>query len=526
MPRPGGLRGSPVIPASRGATAAARRGRLRPISRALGALLLLACACGGEASNDADARAASSGGGAEPAIETPAIGPGLVDTDPLGKHVSDVYTTSLAGVLERRYLRVLTSKNSFDYFIHEGRRGGYQYELVKAFARHLNRKYVKNRNEVPIQFDLLPVSDDQLIPMLLEGRGDMIAARLTITPERSVRVHFSIPYREVDEVVVTHGGTGEFASLHDLSGQSVAVRRSSSYYESLVALNARLKSEGKEPVRIQEVDGAIGTEKILELVAARHFDFTVADSIVAETAVALMPELRILPGLEVRKGGQLAWATHLVAADLAAEMDAFLPRYRHGSMLGNVAIQKYFEPDRSLEARMTTDQGDALTPYDELFKRHAGTHGFDWRLMAALAYQESRFDPNAHNRSGAVGLLQVKPKTAREPYIGIPEVKGPANVENNIQAGIKYLAWIKQRYFDDVAEMRERDRLRMAMAAYNAGPRTLINARNRARKMGLDPNRWFRNVEVALLAMRKPEPVKYVTEINQRYLSYKMLGVE
>jgi membrane-bound lytic murein transglycosylase MltF len=490
---------------------------------ALVMLLLLPLACEGQALQ-------AEGAVDEPAATGPAPEPtqatDLASSDPLGDHVGERYAASLAEVIERRYLRVVTSKNSFDYFIHRGQRGGYQYELVKAFTAHLNRKYAKSRNELPIQFELLPVANDQLIPMLLEGSADMIAARLTITPERSKQVLFSIPYREVDELIVTHDLTGDHGFLHDLSGQTVAVRESSSYYASLEALNRDLESRGEAPVRILAVDEGLGTEAILALVAARRFDFTVADSIIAEAAASILPELRIPPGMAIREGGQLAWATTPTASDLVAEMNAFLPRYQHGSLLGNVTVKKYFQRDHSLKARMGSETNAPLSSYDALFKRHAETHGFDWRLMAAVAYQESRFDPDAHNRSGAVGLFQIKPKTAREPYIDISEIAGPENTDNNIHAGIKYLAWIKARYFDSVPEMREKDRLRMTLAAYNAGPRTLINARNRAKKMGLDPNRWFRNVELALLAVRKTEPVKYVSEINQRYLSYIMLEIE
>jgi membrane-bound lytic murein transglycosylase MltF len=143
-----------------------------------------------------------------------------------------------------------------------------------------------------------------------------------------------------------------------------------------------------------------------------------------------------------------------------------------------------------------------------------------------MAYQESRFDPEARNRWGAVGLMQIKPKTAREPYVGVPEVRGAAHASDNVRAGLTYLHWIKQRYFDADPGMRERDRVRMALAAYNAGPRTVLRARARARKRGLDPDRWFRNVELALLEMRRSEPVRYVSEINQRYLSYVLLGFE
>jgi len=444
------------------------------------------------------------------------------DAHPLGNHIGERYAASLEQVLERRFLRVLTSRNSFDYFINKGHQGGYQFEMARAFAEFLNAAHVKGRKELKIQFELMPVSNDQLIPMLLDGRADMIAARLTVTPERDGQVRFSMPYREVDELVVTHAGTPPLEDVLELSGKQVAVRRSSSYHTSLVELNERLAANGLAPVRLEPVDESLETERIMALLADGHFDYSVADSIVADTAAEIYPQLRVLHDVKLREGGELAWATHPGASGLADAMNSFLPKYRHGSLLGNVAVKKYFEGHRE---RMNKDD-ETLSPYDDLFRQHAEAFGFDWRLMAALSYQESRFKQSARNRSGAVGLFQIKPMTAAEPYIDIPDIVGAENAGNNIHAGIKYLAWIKERYFDSIPEMRERDRVRMALAAYNAGPRMLINARLRAERLGLDPLRWFRNVELALLDMRKPEPVKYVSEINQRYVSYVMLDVK
>jgi membrane-bound lytic murein transglycosylase MltF len=446
--------------------------------------------------------------------------------DPLGDHVGDRYPASLASVLDKRFLRVLTSRNAFDYFIHQGQRGGYQYEMVEAFTRFLNRRHLEGRGELPIQFELIPVDDDQLIPMLSEGAADLIAARLTITAARAERVRFSRPYRSVNELVVTHDETPPIDSAEGLSGRVVAVRKSSSYHESLVRLNREITSAGREPLQVELVDDALETERILELVAARRFPYTVADSMVAELAVEMRPRLRIVDGVTLRTQGELAWATGFEASDLLAEMNAFLASYEQGSLLGNMAARKYFEAESKLAARLDEERDATLSEFDDLFKRHAERFGLHWLLVAAMAHQESRFDPMARNRSGAVGLLQIKPSTAREPYVAIPEVEGTEHASENVEAGLKYLIWIKQRYFDSVAEMREKDRLRMALAAYNAGPRTVMRARNRARKLGHDPNRWFRNVELALLDMRKVEPVKYVSEINQRYLAYLLLGLE
>ena len=452
---------------------------------------------------------------------------GEVASDPLGRHVADRYPASLETILERRSLRVLTSRNAFDLFLHDGRRGGFQYEMASAFVEFLNERHRSGEGEgaLPIHLELLPVHDDQLIPLLLEGAADLIAARLTITPERAARVRFSEPYRTVDELLVTHDRTPGIESIEGLSGRRVVVRQSSSYAESLAELDRELVAAGLDPIEIEFVDERLETERILELVAARRFPYTVADSMIAELAVEIHPQLRIVDVEPLRRGGRLAWATHPSATDLTEEMNAFLARYEEGSLLGNMAVQKYFEAESALAARFAEGDG-GISEYDPLFRANAERFDLDWRLVAAMAYQESRFDPTARNRSGAVGLLQIKPETAREPYVDIPEIEGVENVNENVRAGLKYLSWIKQRYFDSDPEMRERDRLRMALAAYNAGPRTLIRARQRAEQLDLDPNRWFRNVELALLDMRKTEPVVYVSEINQRYLAYLLLGIE
>ncbi len=463
---------------------------------------------------------------AEPEAPSGSVSFEEASSEALGDHLLDRYPASLEAILEKRFLRVVTTRNAFDFFIDQGRRGGFQYEKVRAFTRFLNERFRKDRRQLPIQFELMPVDDDQLIPMLLDGRADLIAARLTITPERETRLRFSRPYRTVDERIVRHADAPEIRRRADLSKRRIAVRASSAYEESLELLNAELASEGRAPVAVEVLDGALATEQILELVAAGRFEYTVADSMLAELAVEVHPTLELVEDVVVRRGGRLAWATLPSAGRLTKLIDEFLESYREGSLLGNMALRKHFEADREVLARLSKGSPGQLSDFDALFKEHAPRFGLDWRLAASMAHQESRFDPLARNRSGAVGLMQIKPKTAREPYIGIPEIKGRKNVSRNVEAGLKYLAWIKARYFDPIPEMSERDRLRMAMGAYNAGPRTILRARARARALELDPDRWFRNVELALLDMGRAEPVKYVSEINQRYLAYVLLGVE
>lgn len=487
-------------------------------------------------SDESKPEARSETRGVGPAAEADASQPTPAEQDldeatgeALGRHIGKRYPAALSSIVEKRFVRVLTSRNAFDYFLHEGRRGGYQYEMVRAFTRFLNERHRGDERALPIQFELLPVDDDQLIPLLLEGAGDLIAARMTITPDRAAQVAFSRPYRRVDERLVAHEHSPKIQTIADLSGRQVAVRATSSFAESLADLSAQLREAGRAPVDVVFVDDALETERILALVAARRFEFSAADSLVAELAAEIHPTLRLVEDVTLREDGELAWATLPSAESLLEETNAFLAKFREGTLRGNMAIRRYFESERSALRRLSEGEADApkrISDFDELFREHAAEFGLDWRLVAAMAYQESRFDPRSENRWGAVGLMQIKPRTAAEPYVDIPEVEGVEHASDNVRAALKYLDWIKGRYFDSRPGLRERDRLRMALAAYNAGPRTILRARDRARKRGLDPDRWFRNVELALLELRKTEPVRYVSEINQRYLSYVMLGVE
>ena len=521
-----------------------RRAPPRPLPLALGLATAMAIATLGCPSEPAplDPGAASEADGPAAEAETQAqqeneaeqgsaLAGGLDEAaeEALGRHMANRYPATLAGVIEKRFLRVLTSRNGFDYFLHDGRRGGYQYEMVRDFTRFLNERHLEGDETLPIQFELIPVDDDQLIPLLLDGAGDLIAARLTITPRRAARVAFSRPYRRVDERLVAHDRSPRVESLEDLSGRPVAVRASSSFAESLASLSARLRESGRAPVDVAFVDEDLETERILALVAARRFEYSVADSLVAELATEIHPTLRVPEDLALRTDGELAWATIPSANALLDEMNAFLPTFRQGTLRGNIALRRYCEAERGALRRLSEGEAGApkhVSDFDDLFRSHAAEFDLDWRLVAAMAYQESRFDPRARNRWGAVGLMQIKPKTAAEPYVDIPEIEGIENASDNVRAALKYLDWIKRRYFDAEPDLRERDRLRMALAAYNAGPRTILRARARARERGLDANRWFRNVELALLEMRRTEPVRYVSEINQRYLSYVMLGLE
>ena len=438
--------------------------------------------------------------------------------DELSDHLGQKRFGGLKRVLKERYIRILTTKNSFDYYVYQGKPKGIQYEMVREFVKHLNRKYAKGKKQLKIQFELIPVDYDQLIPMLLEGKGDIIAAGLTVTPKRQNIVSFSKPYRKVDEVIVTRK---ELADI-PVTKKTFHVRKSSSYNESIRKYNRGVKSKWR--VNTKYVSEELNTENIIELVSLGKYDYTVADSYLAELSAKVFPDLHLHKNRPFGKSQKIAWATRKGDDQLINEINKVLPKIRKGSLLGNVFSKKYFGDINTIKSNKFNLGTSHLSDYDELFKKYAKMYGFDWRIIAALCFQESRFNPDIVNKWGAIGLFQVKQMTANEPYINIKKITGRKNIENNIHAGVKYLSWIKKRYFDSNEKMEEKARLRMAMAAYNAGPARVRKAIKLAKKMGLNPNRWFRHVELAMLAMRRTEPVTYVSEINKRYVAYLLLG--
>lgn len=434
--------------------------------------------------------------------------------DKLGKHLHKQQLDGLDRIIKERYYRVLTTRNIFDYFIYQGESKGLQYEKVKHFTNFLNSKYIKGKKELKIVFELVPTDYDQLIPMLLEGKGDIIAADLTVTPAREKEVAFSKPFQKVDEVIVTR----KELESHEWKGKNFYVRKSSSYYETL--------QNFKDQVKVNIVDENIHTENIMELVSLGKFDYTVVDSNLAYYGERSFSGLVSLKDKPFQKNQKIAWAVRKENKKLLAEINEFLPKIKKGSLLGNMFSKKYFSNMGKIQSKDFNLKTSTLSKYDDLIKKYSKKYGIDWRLAASLCYQESRFNQNIVNRWGAIGLFQIKQMTASEPYINIPEVTGKDNAENNVHAGIKYLTWIKKRYFDSNPQMDQQARFRMAIAAYNAGPARVLQAIKKAKELGLNSNKWFRGVELAMLKMGYPEPVNYVSEINKRYLSYQLLDIK
>lgn len=440
------------------------------------------------------------------------------DLKRIAPQLSAESTADLDTLRKRGVIRVLVTYKKTEYFVIKGQQRGFEYELMEQYERAVNKERKKGRPHIDIVY--IPVPFDRLIPSLLKGRGDIAAAGLTVTPARQEKVAFTIPYvSDVNEVIVTHKSDTSIRTLNDLSGRILYVLRGSSYVQHLAELSQKFKAEGKQPVYIIESDAYLATEDILELVNAGIVEVTVADNHIAELWANVLPDIAVHKEVAVNTSGQIAWAVRKDNPKLLANLNEFLKSHRKGTLLGNVLFKRYYENTRWISNPLSDTAQQKLEKYHTLFQRYADEYDFDWLLIAALAFQESRLNPTKKSHRGAVGIMQIKPSTAKDENIAIENVN---KLENNVHAGVKYLAFLRDRYFSS-PEISRAASIHFALAAYNAGPAKVRKMRAKTKEMGLDSNVWFRNVERAAQQMVGSETTRYVANVYKYYLAYTLL---
>jgi membrane-bound lytic murein transglycosylase MltF len=305
-----------------------------------------------------------------------------------------------------------------------------------------------------------------------------------------------------------------------LSGREVHVRKSSSYYESLQALNESLRAAGKAPVSIVEASEYLEDEDILEMVSARLIPATVVDNHIADLWKQVFTDIRVQPAV-VRRGGQIAWAVRKGTPELQKMLAGFVRANSKGSANFNMLTRRYLKDASFVKNAGAQSEYKKFQETVAFFRKYGDQYDLPWLLVAAQAYQESGIDQSKKSHAGAVGVMQIKPTTAAGNPINIKGVDKSA--EQNIHAGVKYLRWVMDRYFPK-AEFDRLNRGLFAMAAYNAGPARVARLRTQAAKMGLDPDVWFGNVEIVAAREIGRETVQYVGNIYKYYLSYNLLS--
>lgn len=457
----------------------------------------------------------------------------------------DPIERDLAAILEIDTLTALVTSNSTSYFLYRGEPMGYEYEMLRAFAE---------ANDLELRVRVLPGRSD-LLDLLNRGEGDIAAARLTPTYRDSAAMLLSRPLYMTRPMVVQRGAPPQDVDLpgradtvmrgartppadsmelrarlvstrEELAGRTVALAEGSSYVERLVELSDSLGEE----VNVVEVEADASAEALIRRVARGEVELTVAPENVARLRQDYFTNIVVRPAVDSIR--PVVWAVRRNAPELRAVVDAWLAS-EEGSRLSEELYRKYFVDRRGykerVESRYLSSETGQLSEYDRFFQQHAPAVGWDWRLLASQAYQESRFDPNARSWAGATGLLQLMPGTAKD--LGVADSRDP---QQNVTGAVKFIRDLQERWADRIPD--EEERLRFVLASYNVGPGHVDDARRLTEKNGGDPNRWS-DVAYWLLQKSKKEvytdpvvehgyarglePVTYVSVVLDRFDHYR-----
>ncbi len=411
----------------------------------------------------------------------------------------------LEQIRERGRLRVITSYGPISYFIYRGQPMGYEYELIQRFGRFL---------ALPV--DLVIAEDiDHMIELLNSGEGDLIAYRLTVNSERRELVEFSrplyftrqvlvqrkpddwrtLPRRELEERLVRNPV--------ELDGVQVHVRKGAAYASRLRNLEREIGGR----IAIVEAEADLPTEELIARVAEGSIDYTVADEDIARLIGGYYSNIDVNTAVGLEQ--QISWAVRKDTPQLLQAVNQWLAEAQ-GESDFFVIHRKYFQDHRAYRVRVESDlfpiNGGSISPWDELFQRYADKIDWDWRMLAALAYQESRFNPRARSWMGATGLMQLMPATAR--HFGARNLYDP---QENLRAAVAFIGWLQDYWGERISDPDQR--LRFVLASYNVGQGHVEDARRLAQLHELNPDQWYGNVDHYLLA--KADPHYYNQEVVQ-----------
>ena len=428
------------------------------------------------------------------------------------------WTGDLDGMQQRRTIRVLTTYNRTLYFIDKGTERGTAADQGRLLETELNKTMADGHLKVSVVF--VPVSRDELLPALMDGRGDVVMGNLTVTPERQKIVDFTDPWiANVDEIVVTGPNGPAIAALDDLSGQEVFVRESSSYYESLVALNKDFAARGLKPAVIVPAPEEFEDEDLMEMAAAGLVKVLVVDNHKAWFWQRVIPSLKLYPSVALRRGSEIAWAVRKDSPQLKAALNGFLSKNGKDSLTARMIFRRYLLSTRYVKGATAEAEMKRFRELVAYFRKYGSQYNLDWMLMAAQGYQESRLDQQAKSHVGAVGVMQIMPATGKELKVDITKAEG------NIQGGVKYIRFMIDKYYKD-EPMDDLNKGLFAFAAYNCGPGRVRQLRRDAAARGLDANVWFDNVERVAAEKIGRETVTYVSNIYKYYVSYLLVQGE
>ncbi len=439
------------------------------------------------------------------------------EIDSMVLHPPPNWVGDFSGMRERQMIRMLVPYSKTFFYIDKGHQKEINYQYGKELERWLNKNYPVRNRAKGWQVLFTPLRRDQLLPVLQEGKGDLAAGGLTITEARRTQVDFFDSLAKgVKEVLITGPRMKPIRNIDDLAGKEITVRASSSYYEHLLRLNTQFKERKLKPIRIVRADEWLESEDILEMVNAGLVKATVVDHYLAEIWQPLYKAIRINDSIAINNGGELAWACRKNSPELQSVMSTFMRQHKVGTTFGNIQVAKYIRNSDIVHNATSVKEMRKFINLVKHFRKYGGSYNFDYLMLMAQGYQDSRLNQKARSKKGAVGVMQLLRSTAADPAVGIPHIDRYAG--RNIEAGAKYLRFLTENYLNE-EQITPVNKTLLAFAPYNAGPGNLRKFCRLAEKSGYDPDVWFQNVEWASARIVGQETVRYIANIYKYYLA-------
>lgn len=423
----------------------------------------------------------------------------------------------LALIKEKGSLHVITNYGSSSYFIYKGQPMGFQYELLKSYSEYLG-----------VDLDITVYKNvDEAFRLANSGEVDLIGVDITNTLERQEKVLLSSPHSYTRQVFVQRESDSLIENTFELASKDVYVEAGTVFKQNLQFLSNQLGEE----INIIE-DSKYSMEELVGMVSTGEIDYTVCDEHVALVNKTYYNNINI--DLRISPKQKLCWAVALDQDSLLRNVNEWLDAYVHTREYA-LLDRKYFKNKKNthlVKPEFHSLHGGKVSPFDDLIKIYSDELNWDWRLLASIVYQESRFNPKASSWAGASGLMQLMPRTAER--FG---VKDRLNPEQSLSGGVQFLKWLENQFEEE--DMASEERVKFVLASYNVGYGHVKDARALAEKYGYDPNVWNENVDSFLLFKSKPkyyndDVVKYgycrgsqaynfVNDIWERYGRYSDL---
>jgi membrane-bound lytic murein transglycosylase MltF len=429
------------------------------------------------------------------------------------------WTGDFDAMLERRSIRFLVPFSRTLYFNDKGQERGLTAELARDFERYVNKRYASRLGKRPVTVFLIPTTRDKLLTNLQTGLGDISAGNLTATDERRKLVDFVAPRdrKPVRELIVTGPRAPAITTLDDLAGRQVYVRKATSYYESLTALNDRFRKAGKPLMQITLLPDVLEDEDTLEMLNAGMLGIVVVDDWKAKLWAQVLPQIKVREDLVVRSEGYVGWAIRKNSPQLQAVVTDFYNEFVQKQSVIDYRLAQFMKRIRQVSDASGAVERKRFEETLALFEKYGKQYGFDPLMLAAQGYQESQLNQSARSHAGAIGVMQLMPGTGKEMAVGNIRV-----TESNIHAGTKYMDRLMTRYFPD-AHFDDDNRTLFAFASYNAGAANIAKMRKEAAARGLDPGKWFNNVEIVVAEKIGIETTTYVRNIFKYYAAYRLI---